>query len=338
MGGRRTNLALLALLVLALASGTLAYGLGAPSGRAVVVAHGVAGLGTIVLSPWKAALTRRSLRRRPCRATWPSVLLAVLVVLTVVSGLGHSAGVRRLPIVITAMHLHVGAALTAIPFAMWHVVARPQRLRRQDATRRSLLRAGALGVGAGALWLGGEGVQRLAGLRGARRRFTGSHEEGTDDPPRMPVIQWLTDEVQQVDPRRWELSVTALRNERTTFALVDLPAARHDVRATIDCTSGWYATQTWQAVPLRAVLPADLEGVRSVVVRSVTGYARRFPVADLADLWLADGYAGHPLAAAHGAPVRLVAPGRRGFWWVKWVTAVQLDDAPWWRQPPFPLQ
>ena len=47
--------------------------------------------------------------------------------------------------------------------------------------------------------------------------------------------------------------------------------------------------------------------------------------------------AGRPLGAGHGFPARLVAPGRRGFWWVKWVTSIEVDPAPWWRQPPFPL-
>jgi Oxidoreductase molybdopterin binding domain len=46
---------------------------------------------------------------------------------------------------------------------------------------------------------------------------------------------------------------------------------------------------------------------------------------------------GRPLAAGHGFPARLVAPGRRGFWWVKWVVSIEVDRAPWWRQPPFPL-
>jgi hypothetical protein len=39
----------------------------------------------------------------------------------------------------------------------------------------------------------------------------------------------------------------------------------------------------------------------------------------------------------HGAPVRLLAPGRRGPWWVKWVRSVDLVDRPWWLQLPFPL-
>jgi DMSO/TMAO reductase YedYZ molybdopterin-dependent catalytic subunit len=54
-------------------------------------------------------------------------------------------------------------------------------------------------------------------------------------------------------------------------------------------------------------------------------------------LLLATHVGGAPLSAGHGAPARLVAPGRRGFWWVKWVTAIDVTDEPWWWQPPFPL-
>jgi len=75
----------------------------------------------------------------------------------------------------------------------------------------------------------------------------------------------------------------------------------------------------------------------SLVVTSATGYRRRLPLADAATLLLATRLAGRPLGAGHGFPARLVAPGRRGFWWVKWVVSIEVDPAPWWRQPPFPL-
>jgi len=75
----------------------------------------------------------------------------------------------------------------------------------------------------------------------------------------------------------------------------------------------------------------------SLVVTSATGYRRRLPLADARSLYVATRLGGRPLSAGHGFPARLVAPGRRGFWWVKWVTAIDLDPAPWWRQPPFPL-
>jgi DMSO/TMAO reductase YedYZ molybdopterin-dependent catalytic subunit len=75
---------------------------------------------------------------------------------------------------------------------------------------------------------------------------------------------------------------------------------------------------------------------RSVVVTSRTGYSRRFPARDLERLWLATHLGERPLIDAHGFPARIVAPGRRGFWWVKWVVQIETSDVPWWLQLPFP--
>jgi DMSO/TMAO reductase YedYZ molybdopterin-dependent catalytic subunit len=55
-------------------------------------------------------------------------------------------------------------------------------------------------------------------------------------------------------------------------------------------------------------------------------------------LLLAVDVGGQPLSAGHGAPIRLVVPGRRGYHWVKWVTRVELDESPWWVEAPLPLQ
>ena len=92
--------------------------------------------------------------------------------------------------------------------------------------------------------------------------------------------------------------------------------------------------------PDRLLPPGSLERAgrsASLVVTSATGYRRRLPLTDARSLYLATRLDGRPLGAGHGFPARLVAPGRRGFWWVKWVAAIDLDPAPWWRQPPFPL-
>ena len=71
---------------------------------------------------------------------------------------------------------------------------------------------------------------------------------------------------------------------------------------------------------------------------SATGYDRRFPVEEAPKLLLALRLGGDPLSADHGFPARLVAPARRGFWWVKWVVQVEVQGAPHWLQLPFPLQ
>lgn len=332
MAGRRTNLGLLAALLVAAVTGVGAFVVGTATGRAVVIAHGAAGLAVVVLTPWKQQIVRRGLRR-PRMGRAAALGLLALVALTVASGLAHAVGVDAVAGV-TAMQVHVGAAIGLILPLAWHVVTRTVRPRRTDLGRRTILRSSALAAAAGGAWLAAEGAYALAGV--APRRFTGSHERGTDDPARMPVTQWMFDRVPVLDPAAWRLALTDSAGTRT-LTLADLrrlPA--HGRRVTLDCTGGWYATQTWRGVALGdLVTPAS---GRRIVVASATGYTRALPIAMLGDLLLALDVAGRPLSPGHGAPARLVAPDRRGFWWVKWVTAITVDDGPAWAQPPFPLQ
>jgi DMSO/TMAO reductase YedYZ molybdopterin-dependent catalytic subunit len=73
------------------------------------------------------------------------------------------------------------------------------------------------------------------------------------------------------------------------------------------------------------------------MVHSITGYWVRLPVDDVDGQLLATAVGGAPLSPGHGYPVRLVAPGKRDFWWVKWVDRIELQSTPWWLQSPFPL-
>jgi DMSO/TMAO reductase YedYZ molybdopterin-dependent catalytic subunit len=61
-----------------------------------------------------------------------------------------------------------------------------------------------------------------------------------------------------------------------------------------------------------------------VRVVSHTGYRWSFGLGDARDLLLATHVGPEPISHEHGAPLRLVAPGRRGFQWVKWVVAIEL--------------
>jgi DMSO/TMAO reductase YedYZ molybdopterin-dependent catalytic subunit len=264
-------------------------------------------------------------------ASWPSVALALVMVIAVVTGVMHATGLLQGA---SVMRIHVGAALASIPFAVWHVMARPVRPRPTDLSRRALLRGGALLGSSVAVYGAMEGLVRATSLPGADRRFSGSYEAASFDPEAMPVTQWLDDSVPDVDVSVWRLRVVTQRGERA-ITFDELLGFRDRVRATLDCTGGWFSEQEWEGVMLWRLL--DPTDARSVGVGSVTGYGRRFPVADARNLLLASRVGGRPLSAGHGAPIRLVAPGRRGFWWVKWVDRVEVGSTPWWWQSPFPL-
>ncbi len=331
MAGRRTNLALLTLLLLAFVTGLASWLVGPGLVRWIVVAHGIVGLSIVALAPWKGTIARRGLqRRRPGRGT--AIAFAVLVVTSIVTALVHVTGLVGSVGAFSPLGVHVATAVAAIVVCVAHVVQRPVRPRVTDLSRRSLLRSGAL-LGAGAAgWLALEGALRVTGVRGASRRVTGSFDTGSDAPAEMPVTQWLNDQVQEVDPASWRLRVSG---DAHPFTVDELAAFGDVLRATLDCTGGWYAEQVWRGARLDRLLGGADGG--SIVVRSITGYVRRFPGSDAAGLLVATHVGDAPLSAGHGAPARLVAPGRRGFWWVKWITAIDVDDEPWWWQPPFPL-
>jgi hypothetical protein len=333
--GRRTNLALLGLLFGAFGSGWLAFWTGTVgAARAVTLAHGALGLGLVLLVPWKSVIVRRSLRRaapRPGRAV--GVALSACLLLCLTTGVLHALDGYRPVLGVPALAVHVGSGVLAVPLVVVHAWGRRQRPRSADLSRRTVVAAGMLGVGSLATYGVIETLSAVLGLPGRDRRATGSYEHGSGRPDEMPVTQWFTDSVPSLDRESWQLAVGT-----ATVAYADLAAGEDEVRAVLDCTSGWYAEQVWRGLRINRVLGAVPPQTRSIEVVSVTGYRRRFALDDLDRLLLATHAAGAPLSHGHGGPVRLVAPDRRGFWWVKWVQRVELSSEPMWLQPPFPLQ
>ena len=328
--GARINLALLGLLSIAFFTGWLAFAFASAPARWSLAVHAAGGFAIVALLPWKSMIARRGLDR-PRAGRWASILLGILVVISLLAGAIHSAGLLVYWGPLSAMEVHVGAAIAAVPLVIWHVMARRVRVRPTDLSRRNVLRAGALVAGAAVAYAGTEMLVRATGMPGAVRRFTGSYEAGSYVPDQMPVSSWILDAVPQINQSAWRLAAGGRE-----WSYDEVSGFDDRLTATLDCTGGFFSTQEWAGVRLDRLIGKP--GGTSIRVRSVTGYDRRFPIESASSLLLATRFGGQTLDPGHGFPARLVVPEGRGYWWVKWVSAIEVDDVPSWWQPPFPLQ
>lgn len=328
---RQVNLALEVLIVAAIVSGLASWSLGDRWNGSATFVHGAAGIAVALLVPAKVRGSIRTGLRRGRATRWLSMAFGVLVLATLTLGMLHATGLWYGVGQWTALWTHELFGFALVPFLVWHVVSRPVRPSRRDLDRRAFLRLAAIASTAAAVHVAQRSTADAIGLAGGARRRTGSHEVASHDPASLPSVIWLNDRTPaDTRPDTWRLHVGGV-----PITIDDLRSQSRPVIARLDCTGGWWSEQAWDAVSLAELLtePAG----RSIRVESATGYERHFPIGDLRDLYLAVGYGGEPLRRGHGAPVRLVVPGRRGPEWIKWVVAVEPSDRPSWLQTPLPL-
>jgi DMSO/TMAO reductase YedYZ molybdopterin-dependent catalytic subunit len=347
MKARAVNVAILVLLVLGLATGLGSFLVGDTGGRWLFWFHRAGGLALVVLLVWKAGIAARSYRRRGLRvSTGLSTVFGALFLGSLATGvLWVTVGLPWVPVPVlgswTVLSLHVALSLLLIPLFLVHLGLRWPRPSREDLTgRRAALRMlGLLAVGF-VLWRIQELFSTLATPSGARR-FTGSREEASFAGNLHPVTNWLSDPIPRIDPGRWRLRVHGEVERETALSYEDFLALGNTGRqATLDCTGGWYTVQRWSGVPVAALLERTGlgDGARSLVFRSITGYARRFALEEARGFLLATHVEDEELSAGHGFPLRLVAPGHRGYGWVKWISEVEVSRDPAWLEPPLPLR
>ncbi|WP_148412964.1 molybdopterin-dependent oxidoreductase [Haloferax sp. KTX1] len=332
---RAVDWSIFALVVFEALSGVLSLGAGHPANGLLFVVHGVAGLSLVVLVGFKLYRVRRRVldSRLRDRHTALSVVLAVVALAALGTGVAWVLGVEVRIAFWTLLNVHIGLGLLVVPILLVHLRARFRPPRRVDfAGRRRALQYGAILVFGAATYRATETVGALCGVG---RRFTGSRSlppgEGNDA---FPVTSWVADNPDPIDADSWSLSVAGLVDRPLELGRADLAPAETR-SALLDCTSGWYTEQHWTGVRLGDAL--DSAGVHSsarwVTVRSVTGFRWSFPIAEAREMLLATRVGGEPLSHGHGAPLRLVAPNRRGFQWVKWVDTVEArrrrDPAQW---------
>jgi Oxidoreductase molybdopterin binding domain len=317
------------LLVAQLASGLLTLRSGVPATAPLFWFHGLVGGALLIAAAEKL---RRSvgpaIRGRRWRRLALGALLTLLVAAALAGGFTWVASGRILSIgPWTILTLHIWAALALIPVALVHLLPRRLRLLRPPArapriSRRTFLATGGLVLVGAVAW---GAANLLDVVTGGGRRFTGSRWLPAGGIP--PPTTFYGEGTPDVDPASWRLHVGGRVDRPMELDLAGLAAMGvEDREATLDCTSGWVMTTRWRGTPLRAILDAAGADASAPFVRveSVTGWIVNLERGELDDAFLATHVAGVPLPVANGAPVRLVAPQRRGLDWIKWVDRIEV--------------
>lgn len=351
---RLVDWSIFTLVLVAFVTGMVSLTAGDPSQWFLFDIHAVVGPALVVLLVFKLRRVRRRItdRRLWDRTTAVSILAATTAILALATGFFWVMGGDFDFLLWNALNVHIGLGILLLPLVLVHLRGRWRVPRRVDFEgRRTALQYTALLVGGALFYRAQETANLVFDTPGKDRRFTGSKpasEPGTTGNAAFPPTSWVADNPDPISPTDWQVRVDGLVAEPLTFGPESVDGAQgaesrtesgvtadSELRALLDCTSGWYTEQDWRGVRVgdlldRAGASDDARYVRFV---SVTGYRWSLPVEEARDALLATHVGGERLSHGHGFPLRLVAPNRRGFQWVKWVVRVEVrergDPAQW---------
>ncbi|PSP27634.1 sulfite oxidase [Halobacteriales archaeon QH_2_65_14] len=319
------------------ASGLLSFLGTTPAWVPLFWAHRIVGLTIILLLGFKLARVRR--RLTDARQWRPTTLLSVLTLVVaagaITTGVTWVFGFEPDVPYVSFLSIHVGFGLLLVPLVLFHLRTRFRPPRRTDFDRRRTTMQYSVMLVAGAVaYRGQELLNRTLDTHGTNRRLTGSQRRSGEGNDAFPAMSWVADDPDPVDTGEWSLTVRGAVSDQLNLDYDEF-APETEEEALLDCTGGWYTVQEWGGVRVGEVLDAAGATEDAAYVRfvSVTGYRWSLPIEEAREALLATHVGGERLSHGHGAPLRLVVPGRRGFQWVKWVERIDVrhrgDPAQW---------
>ncbi|WP_158744421.1 molybdopterin-dependent oxidoreductase [Acidisphaera sp. L21] len=149
-------------------------------------------------------------------------------------------------------------------------------------------------------------------------------------PPRFNAYYDIMD-VKPVDGDTWKLELAGLIDDKTPWKLPQFAALpQQDEVIRHICIEGWDYIGQWSGVPLRDFLRRIGADTRAKYVnfQSADDYPSSLDMATALhpQTILATSYAGEPLAAPFGFPMRLRTSTKLGFKNPKWITAIEVTN------------
>ena len=153
----------------------------------------------------------------------------------------------------------------------------------------------------------------------------------------LPVVSWaverdVAEARRHMDLSRWDFRVWGEVESPFTLKWAEVRSLpRASVTLDIHCVTRWSKLDTtWEGVPFTHLAEVAVlkPSARFVVFHAEYGFTSNVPieVAMQPDCLLAWSYAGQPLEAEHGYPLRAIVPGRYFWKSAKWVRGVELTS------------
>lgn len=131
----------------------------------------------------------------------------------------------------------------------------------------------------------------------------------------------------ELDLNEWRLEITGLVRRPLKLDYSQVPAMPSIERHVVQICPGFFANYgLWKGLSMKALLErAQIQGNATRILfkgpKGAYEKVENFPLDDVISnrVFLAYGVNGEPLPGKHGSPLRVVAEGRYGYEWVKYV-------------------
>jgi DMSO/TMAO reductase YedYZ molybdopterin-dependent catalytic subunit len=137
---------------------------------------------------------------------------------------------------------------------------------------------------------------------------------------------------QYINTSTYRLLITGLVDNETsyTYDQVVNNHAHYQKVVTLHCVEGWEVTALWEGIRLKDLLEeAGYNQTAQVLIfYAQDGYTTSLPLSYIIDNNIMIGYRinGLTLPAKEGFPFQLVAEGKLGYKWIKWITKIEVSN------------
>lgn len=138
--------------------------------------------------------------------------------------------------------------------------------------------------------------------------------------------------VQFINASSYRLVITGLIRNQTVYTYDNLVNnhTSYGKVATLHCVEGWEVTALWQGIRVKDLLEEAGydQNAQVVIFHAQDGYSTSLPLSYVVsrNIMIAYKINNVTLPPQEGFPFRLVAEGKLGYKWIKWITSIDVSN------------